>query len=261
MTMDLIEAGQVDKSFNQALTKAAVSAFHDYISTHKMPGEAGSLASAVCTTSDGAAEQPSSERRRRRRPSRQSSGSTQPTGSSVNTHDGVTPNDFFFEHQRLRGYHMATEPMRNSLEVLRLQQDLLPLATRKYLQECVGTPRARAVSEGVGDLFHVELWATVQSGQGAYHKDHVHENVLVSGVYYSSVPEGSAPLVFKNDTDWGEAEIVVQPSEGKLVLFPPWQLHGVPPSTLVSETSDSPRVSFAFNVNGTLSDPWDVTRD
>ncbi len=115
--------------------------------------------------------------------------------------------------------------------------------------------------------------------QGAYHADHVHEGAFVSGVYYAAVPPGSAPLVLRTpktvdcrvhesqseETLDENSDVVFAPTEGDLVLFPPWVKHGVP---LAEEqennnnASNLPRVSFAFNVTGAFAfgnDPWDVT--
>lgn len=116
--------------------------------------------------------------------------------------------------------------------------------------------------------------------KGAYHADHVHEGALVSGVYYASVPSGSAPLVLRrpkanenqqtknDDYDDQVSDVIISPAEGNLILFPPWVEHGVP---LAAEQQDKvedssinhPRVSFAFNVTGAVvlgNDPWSVTR-
>ena len=141
----------------------------------------------------------------------------------------MTSNDYFFEHQRLRGYHLATEAIRSSSEATLLADELLPDAAANYLREC-DNPRASAVAERVGLQFHVEMWAAVQRGKGAYHEDHVHEGVIVSGVYYAAVPEGSSPLVLKCPQNHN-SDILIFPKEGDLVMFPPWLRHGVPPST------------------------------
>jgi hypothetical protein len=151
-------------------------------------------------------------------------------------------------------------------------KELLPNAAAKYLQQC-GTrnPGAQAATERIGaggHPFHVEMWSAVQRGKGAYHHDHVHEGALVSDVYYAAVPDGSAPLVLRRPADHlfveddDDDDMILQPSEGHLVIIPPWLLHGVPLQVPTNE-SGLPRVSFAFNVNGAYawSDPWDVTRD
>ncbi len=112
--------------------------------------------------------------------------------------------------------------------------------------------------------------------QGAYHADHVHEGAFVSGVYYAAVPSGSAPLVLRRPRTDDESEISDEsadifhaPTEGDLVLFPPWVKHGVPVAEEQEEQHNNKannnvaRVSFAFNATGAFAlgnDPWDVTR-
>ena len=254
MTTNLLETGLVDHKFNQELSCAAVSAFDEYISVHRAATAEGSN-----TDNDS-----SSARRRRRRTSSQQ----QQQQHHMNNGTGsVTNNDYFFEHQRMRGYHLATSAIRSSPEAIRLREELLPNATARYLQQC-GNPRSQAVAErlmgdcGGHDQFHVEMWAAVQRGKGAYHNDHNHEGVLVSGVYYAAVSDGSAPLVLRRPADAlieENDDVILQPTEGQLVIFPPWLIHGVP---LPTNGSNTPRVSFAFNLNGAyaLGDPWDVTR-
>ena len=126
-------------------------------------------------------------------------------------------------------------------------------------------------------MLKLDMWATVQIGNEAYHADHVHEDVFCSGVYYSCVPDGSAPLVFHkpnsntrmkgtcivkqhqqdtqsnnggggggggddddDDDDQGD-KVMIHPEEGQVILFPPWLVHGVPPPTskLISDSNDN----------------------
>eukprot|EP00957_Ditylum_brightwellii_P206138 15346990-Ditylum_brightwellii.AAC.1 len=137
--------------------------------------------------------------------------------------------------------------------------------------------------------FKVDLWATVQRGRGACHPDHTHDGAVVSGVYYSSAPSGSAPLLLRRPSEgllgnkvWDDKEegaeqrelfervdgedIVFRPREGQLILFPPWLYHGVPSASheetqsIVSSENELPRVSFAFNLTGAAfawGDPGD----
>jgi len=63
-------------------------------------------------------------------------------------------------------------------------------------------------------------------------------------------------------------DVIIPPTEGNLILFPPWVEHGVPLAEEQEEIIDNsfidlPRVSFAFNVTSGMvlgKDPWTVTR-
>ncbi len=187
----------------------------------------------------------------------------------VDSKTGLTTNDYFFEYQRNHGFceHMIQTP-----EMVHLQNEI-----SSYVQQYLFSFDSAAANDVAVRLCNhdvtvkIDMWATVQIGEAAYHADHVHENVFVSGVYYASMPEGSAPLVFhrpeydegcgdmvQNDT---EETITVHPTEGQLIVFPPWLLHGVSPTGRKTNNSN-PRVSFAFNVSGrTLMNPWNVTKE
>eukprot|EP00978_Attheya_sp_CCMP212_P048144 scaffold477964_cov83-Attheya_sp.AAC.1 len=226
MTTNLVEAGLVDsKTFNVTLTKAAVTAFDNYIAISS--GQQPTLSSA---SSDILS---SGSRRRKRRTGttntmapfltsankhasdRNDSAFRNETGSSSHKNK-LTHNDYFFEHQRTRGYRLATPAIANCQEAFRLQEELIATAAVNYLT-AIGdafqdtnnkaalhaASRQRSGEHGHGHghgqlgLLSIDMWAAVQRGRGAYHADHVHEGVLVSGVYYASVPSKSAPLVLR----------------------------------------------------------------
>ncbi len=185
---------------------------------------------------------------------------------------GLTVNDYFFEYQKNRGYINGCPIISKSDEVRHLNT-LLTSQVEDYFQNIMTKEMAEGVSTLIrNEMLSLDLWAAVQQGQGAYHKDHVHEGVLLSGVYYSAVPEGSAPLVLHRPSDLDsnnegksddhEKEKILQPIEGQVIIFPPWLVHGVPFSDKVVDV-DSARVSFAFNLRGVYGgggDPWDLTR-
>ena len=210
---------------------------------------------------------------------------------------GLTLNDYFFEHQRLHGYTKGT-PILNQSQALSTLQELLVTQVEIYLTSLQNASARSAMSLLQQSVLSIDVWAAIQRGEGSYHKAHVHDGALVSGVYYSSVPAGSAPLVFhkyqpQEDLTSGsivsyqsykydaattmvegafqesndEETVLFQPGEGKVILFPPWLWHGVPPPEATKkeknmEDSDSlPRVSFAFNLTGAFpGDPWHVAR-
>lgn len=279
---NLIKTGHVNESFNKALTNAAIGYFDKFTSGNANSkatttygcnhdhNDDSSLQSSKGTTEDKKSQ---GKKRRRRNTTSSSTRLTFPTSESqllrqkynVNPKTGLTTNDHFFEKQRNNGYCQQTMP---TPEVLQLQE-LLGSEVQRYLSSINNT----TVSLCGDPTVKLDMWATVQMGSLAYHADHVHENVYVSGVYYSCIPEGSAPLVLyrplKEETkdEWvdvhnqyEEDEFVIHPEEGQVVIFPPWLLHGVPPSKSMDSTN-SPRVSFAFNLSGyTIGDPWEATR-
>lgn len=247
-------------SFNAEVTQIALDAFDVYSTTR-------SSGSSFGTKSN------SGNRRTRRRGKPSESPSAQPDGS------GLTSNDFFFEHQRISGYTNGT-PILSQSGAIQSLQDALALQVKQYLRLLGG--RAAEVSTLIeSGILSLDMWAAIQRGKEAYHKEHVHEGALVSGVYYSSVPEGSAPLVLHEPTKLDDGSFgydsfkksddvfVITPQDGKVVLFPPWLLHGVPRVKVDDadrERPDAdaqlPRVSFAFNLSGAFAggDPWDITR-
>lgn len=153
---------------------------------------------------------------------------------------------------------------------------------------------ALEIRDFAGMMLDVDIWATIQRGSGARHPDHIHEGAIVSGVFYANMPTGSAPLVLRRPNSGDEAssangiiekesrnhnpvvaldgfeqlndqgDLVFRPSEGSLIIFPPWLYHGVPSvegnvnnSNPTNESGE--RVSFAFNVTCIRS--WDGLSD
>lgn len=269
---NLIEKRCIDESFNKSLTAAAINSFDQFASTKN-------TSSARTGVDKGPQNATTNGRKRRRRnvvKSINDSSSSQHLNQkyTIDSKTGLTTNDYFFEHQRINGYSQQTM----SIPQMKQLEELLSLEVQTYLSSMNNMAATDVASRLQNDgTVKFDIWATVQVGAGAYHADHVHENVFVSGVYYSAVPEGSAPLVLhrplkidgeeydqndvkeENDDD-DDSKCIIYPKEGQVVLFPPWLLHGVPPIGK-STSLNSPRVSFAFNVSGyTFGDPWDVTR-
>ena len=268
-TANLLETGSIDATFNTNLTRAVLEAFDLYVATRR-----GGVSNVELSASGG------DKRRRRRKTVQVGVAVDTPNFASGTADKQVSDNDYFFEHQRTRGYPLATELISSSPEALQLQQTLLPDAASTYLREGCGLQGQRVAQLIETGFLNLDLWAAVQRGRGAHHPAHVHEGALVSGVYYANVPEGSAPLVLQRPpecvtTTWEQlvkdeeinstGDVIFRPKEGQLVLFPPWLYHGVPlvdSSSSGSAASDQARVSLAFNVTGAYAwgDPWDVTR-
>jgi len=99
------------------------------------------------------------------------------------------------------------------------------------------------------------LWIGIHNN-GSYHENHHHEDSVVSGVFYVSVPSsGAGQLVFQDPRGafppFGKT-LRINPTPGKIVLFPGWLVHGVSPTTSVE-----PRISISFNFDG----KWSTTSD
>jgi len=89
------------------------------------------------------------------------------------------------------------------------------------------------------EALHSGFWFN-EMGPGHETSLHTHEenDELLSAVYYVSAPPDSGRLVLKDD----EAQILVTPRPGLLVLFPPDLPHLVEPNR-----SGQTRLSVAFN--------------
>ncbi len=166
LTTNLVHCGVVDASFNSALAKAAVSAFDDYTSIRR----------GTFVSSSPEAEAPARKRRRKRTSSaRQDSGigssATALMGAPTNfqqIHQDnrmLTDNDFFFEHQKTRGYRLASPAIADCDCAERLQEDYIANAVAYYLDTvCGAKPLAELLLMGTGEL-SIDMWAAVQRGK------------------------------------------------------------------------------------------------
>ena len=287
LSTNLIESGVVDAEFNRSLAQAAIDAFQNFTNS----------TSPASYTQSKQDDTPSSGRRKRR--ARTSSAAFHTTNSMISppTSDDngnqVTPNDNFFEYQRTRGYRLSTPNISTCNAAIQLEEDHIVNAIAHYLTEVakihtinnnhnslhITTTIANELQSSQVGL-SIDMWAAVQKGAGAYHKYHVHEGAIVSGVYYSNCPLGCAPLVLKMPTenahmivdtkqlgkelsidDDDEEDMIIQPKEGQLVLFPPWLYHGVTRTSTDKCATENTRVSWAFNLNSRLvADPWSITQ-
>jgi uncharacterized protein (TIGR02466 family) len=100
------------------------------------------------------------------------------------------------------------------------------------------------------------MWVNVLS-QGGSHTSHLHTNAVLSGTYYVTVPEGSAPIVFEDPRHAlmmaapprktrAPREVQTYVSEkarpGTLLLWESWLRHEVPLNRAERE-----RISVSFN--------------
>ena len=283
LTTNLIEAGVIGAAANEQLTLAATTAFDRYTKS--------SLTSTATAQDIDSSSSTNKKRRRRRRQSfqdEQSSADIAFTQTTKSSASAPTLNDNFFEYQRRMGYTLDNNQSDDDPLCQQLKETHIIDAIIYYLQhfhvDNDNLLQQRLASSIVHELqsdspgVTIDLWATVQRGDGS-HQFHVHEGAVVSGVYYSNCPLGCAPLVLRrplldsvNDHDYNTQIIddgvverdddkEIHPSNGQLVLFPPWLSHGVPQQQ--NESSTLPRVSWAFNLNARLAyvgNAWDVTR-
>ncbi|MBI1861916.1 MAG: hypothetical protein HYR96_13460 [Deltaproteobacteria bacterium] len=91
-------------------------------------------------------------------------------------------------------------------------------------------------------------WASVM-GEGTHHTLHLHPHSTVSGVYYVSVPPGSAPLKIEDPrmasfmaAPVRELYELIDPRAGEFVLFESWVRHEVPVNRSKTE-----RICVSFN--------------
>lgn len=99
-------------------------------------------------------------------------------------------------------------------------------------------------------------WANI-SPRGASHRAHVHPNNFLSGVYYLKVPPGSGFISFNDprpqvmqisprmsaSTPLNSNMQSVPVEEGRMVVFPSWLPHAVPPNP-----HEDVRISVSFNL-------------
>ena len=100
-----------------------------------------------------------------------------------------------------------------------------------------------------------ECWVNVY-GQGDSQEVHLHQNSVISGIYYVAAPEGCGELLFHSpqadvmlappttaNNDINTSMIAYKPMAGDMVLFRSWLKHSVKPTKGKEE-----RISIAFNL-------------
>jgi uncharacterized protein (TIGR02466 family) len=111
---------------------------------------------------------------------------------------------------------------------------------------------------GVPNLMIGNFWINI-NGPGNYNTPHDHQNSILSGTYYVSVPEENMGNLFIHRDDKAEyfltskvpkqnnlyntSSYEIKSEESKLVIFPSWVKHSVG-----QNKSDKERISIAFNL-------------
>lgn len=97
----------------------------------------------------------------------------------TNNNTGLTDNDFFFEHQKTRGYRLASPAIADCNGTEKLQEDYIANAVAYYLDTvCGAKPLAELLMMGTGEL-SIDMWAAVQRGKVRNKQQEVH--------YYNSL--------------------------------------------------------------------------
>lgn len=100
-----------------------------------------------------------------------------------------------------------------------------------------------------------DCWLNVY-GQGDAQEAHIHQNSVISGIYYVAAPEGCGELLFHSPlsdvmlnpptsqtNDINTPMVAYRPGAGEMLLFRSWLRHSVKPTRGKEE-----RVSIAFNL-------------
>ena len=173
------------------------------------------------------------------------------------------------EHARKTQYHEHIDELEQEPAFKELQLKMRTAAGR-YLEAHAGHSgeEARQAAQDA-PLF---CWASVHIG-GSTHPPHVHSDACATGTFYAAAPSGSAPLLLEDPRGRSPFDVIVgiesrlrygsagsggeatppfdqpvhvEPRVGELIVFPPWLVHGVPPTT----PEGTVRVSFSFNLLG-----------
>lgn len=105
--------------------------------------------------------------------------------------------------------------------------------------------------------FKLQAWANIHESH-AYNSFHHHPNVLLSGVFYLSAPQGSGALVLRDPRPGVNLsgfegcgancsqDIRILPQVGMLVIFPHWLEHSV-------EANDATQQRISIGMNAVFS--------
>lgn len=125
----------------------------------------------------------------------------------------------------------------------------------KLLNDSIRDNIPRYKDPDLGDLY-INSWVNINS-KGCYNTRHSHADagILLSGVYYVTVPENSGNILFCDprptvvhsfaDSRYYKSYQIypIQPKENMLLLFPCWLEHQVEPNN-----SNEDRISISFNL-------------
>ena len=141
-------------------------------------------------------------------------------------------------------------------EDFRLLSNRILVAAQQIFDELGYDPKYEAAYDN--------MWANVSPRYG-YNRNHIHPNVLWSGVYYVQAPRNSGRIVFtdpraqalivtpryvagtqRKAENW--SEVYFDPIEGRVIFFPAWLTHEVEPNVSEFDGPDGDRISISFNL-------------
>lgn len=198
-----------------------------------------------------------------------------------NEHHSISGLPTFSDPSRLRAIGVPPDDISPTVLAFGRLLARFRVASADLLRAYGLTDEAVASRVGSREMF---AWANIHRNGHSAHEKHNHELSTVSGVYYTSVAPGAAPLRFFDPR--GAHALVealggplgvntcsppfveslrVDPQQGRLVAFPGWLLHAVDPTIADAVAVDreqpdlSPwRVSFSFNLHGEWRDTASV---
>jgi len=152
--------------------------------------------------------------------------------------------------------HIATEggyQTSGQANFLDIKDESVEVFHNSMLKPAIDAYLQQVFAEAAAQLSpYVFAWANILR-DGDWQRPHCHASHgnLVSGVYYVQVPDEQAPkgcIDFLNPLTVSQHHGYspcqrVQPSAGKLILFPPYHIHYVHPVS-----SQQPRIVIAFDV-------------
>lgn len=154
---------------------------------------------------------------------------------------------------------VETRPVLRWGESWQTVQDLQNRPEFSELTTLIGAGVRRAldlleVSYGAFEI--TACWGNI-SAAGAWHRPHRHPNNFLSGVYYVKTQDGADQISFheprpqssmlaprpKRENAYNSETVLLDAHAGRLVIFPAWLSHSVPPNT-----SEEERISISFNI-------------
>jgi len=129
----------------------------------------------------------------------------------------------------------------------------------RYLRSCAPKADRESCERLFNNCYIDGAWIT-QLENNNYAHQHQHMSSQISGVYYHSIPEGgeggeiyfTTPVfghyVCAATTSFPCPQVVIEPEEGTMILFPSYLEHGVR-----TYLGDEPRISLSFNIEETSS--------